>query len=91
MARGKNPLAAKNRPQEFARTHKFLLLEDYLLYRLTGRYVGEPNLWASSAMLDIHTARWWPECWKRSAWTRKGCLKSCPAARRWDALRARAA
>ena len=51
----------KNRPQEFARTHKFLLLEDYLLYRLTGRYVGEPNLWASSAMLDIHTARWWPE------------------------------
>lgn len=51
---------ALNEPERFARAKKFLLLEDWLLYRLTGRCVGEPNLWASSAMLDIHAASWWP-------------------------------
>ena len=48
-------------PEQFAKTRKYLLLEDYLLYCLTGKMVGEPNLWASSAMLNIHTSRWWPE------------------------------
>lgn len=51
----------KNRPAEFERTAKYLLLEDYLLFRLTGKFAGEPNLWASSAMLDIHTGQWWME------------------------------
>lgn len=51
----------RNRAEDFRRTAKLLLLEDYLLYRLTGRYVGEPNLWASSAMLDIHRGEWWRE------------------------------
>ena len=50
-----------NRPEVFAKASKFLLLEDWLLYRLTGRFVSEPNLWASSAMLNIHTAGWWQE------------------------------
>ena len=36
----------RNRAGDYRRTAKFLLLEDYLLYRLTGRCVGEPNLWA---------------------------------------------
>lgn len=51
----------KNRSKIFEQTSKFLLLEDYLLLRLTGKCVGEPNLWASSAMLDIHTGKWWLE------------------------------
>ena len=51
----------RNRPELFAKAKKFLLLEDWLLYRLTGRFAGEPNLWASSAMLNIHTAAWWGE------------------------------
>lgn len=51
----------KNRAEDYRRTAKFLLLEDYLIYRLTGRCVGEPNLWASSAMLDIHMGEWWGE------------------------------
>ena len=51
----------RNRPEVFANAKRYLLLEDWLLYRLTGRFVGEPNLWASSAMLNIHTAAWWPE------------------------------
>ena len=48
-------------PEQFARARKYLLLEDYLMYCLTGRMVGEPNLWASSAMMNIHTSQWWPE------------------------------
>ena len=51
----------KNRAEDYGRTAKFLLLEDYLVYRLTGRCVGELNLWASSAMLDIHMGEWWGE------------------------------
>lgn len=51
----------RNAPDKFVRTRKFLLLEDYLLYRLTGRFVGEPNLWASSAMLNIHTSEFWQD------------------------------
>jgi len=48
----------RNRPEQYANTKTYLLLEDWLFYRLTGRLVGEPNLWASSAMLNIHDARW---------------------------------
>ncbi len=50
-----------NRPNDFARTKKFMLLSDYLLYRLTGKCAGEPNLWASSAMLNIHNSEWWQD------------------------------
>lgn len=50
-----------NCPEQFAKTAKFMLLEDYLMFRLTGKIVGEPNLWASSAMLNIHDASWWKE------------------------------
>ena len=50
-----------NQPELFSRTDKFLLLADYLVYRMTGRYVGDMNLWASSAMLNIHTGTWWPD------------------------------
>ncbi len=31
----------KNEPEVFNKTYKFLLLEDYLIYRLTGRYAAE--------------------------------------------------
>ena len=51
----------ENCPEQFEKTNRFLLLEDYLLYRLTGRFAGEQNLWASSAMLNIHTGAWWAE------------------------------
>lgn len=51
----------ENRPDIFRLTKKYLLLEDYLLFRLTGKWVGEANLWASSAMLNIHTSQWWPD------------------------------
>jgi len=49
----------RNELQVFARTARFLLLEDYLLYRLTGQFVTEYGLQTSSLMLDIQNKRWW--------------------------------
>ena len=51
----------KHRPEVFGKTKHYLLLEDYLLYRLTGIYAGEENLWASSLLYDINQNGWWEE------------------------------
>ena len=40
---------------------KIFLLEDYLLYRLTGRFVTERTLQSSSVYYDIHKGQWWQE------------------------------
>ncbi len=49
----------RREPGVFARTSKFLLVEDYLLHRLTGRHVTNACVQSSSLMLDIHRAAWW--------------------------------
>jgi xylulokinase len=49
----------RNEPDVFARTAKYLLLEDYLLYRLTGEYVTERSLQADTLFLDIRSGVWW--------------------------------
>ena len=51
----------KHEPERFNRTHKFLLLEDFLLYRLTGRFVCERALTASTLLYDIPSGKWWDE------------------------------
>ncbi len=48
-----------NEPDVFSRTAKFLLLEEYLLHRLTGQYVAEYSLQTSSMLLDIVEKVWW--------------------------------
>jgi len=45
----------------FRRAHKYLLVEDYLLYRFTGRYVADGCLHTSSLLYDIRQSDWWPE------------------------------
>lgn len=40
-------------PEIYANTHKLLLLEDYLIYRLTGKTVSEKSLLTSTAWFDI--------------------------------------
>ena len=47
-------------PEVFARAHKFLLLEDYLLYRLTGQFVTEGSVSTSTGYFDIRSGTWWP-------------------------------
>ena len=48
-------------PDIFQRTAKFLWLEDYLLYRLTGQFATSTGQQTSSLLLDIQAQDWWPE------------------------------
>lgn len=43
----------------YARTHKFLLLEDYILFWLTGRFVTEKSLLCSTGYFNIIEDRYW--------------------------------
>jgi xylulokinase len=49
---------SKNEPDTVQRTAKFLLPEDYLLYRLSGRFAAETSMWSSSLVLDISRRKW---------------------------------
>lgn len=51
----------RHEPEVYEKTAKFLLLEDYLLYRLTGKFACEENLLASSLLYDINRRCWWKE------------------------------
>lgn len=51
----------RNEPETFRRTSRFLFVEDYLIFRLTGKFVGETALYTSSLLMDIHSGRWWSE------------------------------
>jgi xylulokinase len=51
----------RNEPQVFERAYKYLLLEDYLLFRFTGRFVTDPCLLSSSLLFDIRRKTWWGE------------------------------
>lgn len=46
------------RPDLYEHAHKFLLLEDYLLCRLTGEFVTEKSLLTSTAWYDIRNDRY---------------------------------
>jgi sugar (pentulose or hexulose) kinase len=48
----------RNEPEVFRQADKFLLLEDYLLHRLTGQFVTERALQVSSMLLDIVAKEW---------------------------------
>ena len=51
----------KNEPEIWAKTKKIFLLEDYVLYKLTGKFVTEKTLQSSSLYFDINTGKWWRE------------------------------
>ena len=48
----------KNKPEIFAKADKFLLLEDYILYRLTGKFVASRSLYSSTLYMNIHTGEY---------------------------------
>ncbi len=50
-----------NEPEIWAKTKKIFLLEDYLLYKLTGKFVTEKTLQSSTIYFDINNAVWWKE------------------------------
>ena len=43
----------------FEKVNKFLLVEDYLIYRLTGKYVTEHTLVSSTLYYNIRSMAWW--------------------------------
>ncbi len=51
----------RNEPQVWAKTKKIFLLEDYLLYKLTGKFVTEKTLQSSTIYFDINTSEYWDE------------------------------
>jgi len=50
-----------NRPEIWARTKKIFLLEDWILYKLTGAFVTEPTIQSSSLYYDIVNGTWWKD------------------------------
>ncbi len=51
----------ENEPDVFRQVHKFLLVEDYLIFKLTGKFCTEYSLVSSTLYFDINTRRWWDE------------------------------
>ncbi len=51
----------RNEPEVWAKTKKIFLLEDYILYRMTGRFITEKTLQSSTIYFDIRRSTWWTE------------------------------
>ena len=54
----------KHEPKVFEKAHKYLLVEDFLVHRLTGHYVTDRALCASTLYFDLTTNRWWEQMLK---------------------------
>ncbi|MDR0361661.1 MAG: hypothetical protein LBJ46_03095 [Planctomycetota bacterium] len=52
---------ARHEPDIFRKTAKFLLIEDYFIYRLTGKFVAEGSLLCSTLYWDINTKKYWKD------------------------------
>lgn len=48
-----------NLPEIYRAAHKILLLEDYLIFKLTNQMVTNPAVSCSTGYLDITTGGWW--------------------------------
>ncbi len=51
----------RNRSELWQRVKKVFLLEDWILYNLTGEFVTEPTIQSSSLYFDIRSNIWWGE------------------------------
>ena len=49
----------KHEPENFKKIYKALLIEDYFIYKLTGKFVCEGSLFCSTVYWDINTKKWW--------------------------------
>jgi xylulokinase len=55
-----------NEPDIYRRAYKILLLEDFLVAKLCGRFVTNPSVICSTAYFDINTYKVWEEILERS-------------------------
>jgi len=51
----------RNEPENFKKVYKYLLVEDYLIYRMTGKFVCEGSLICSTCYWNIISEKWWDE------------------------------
>lgn len=51
----------KHEPEVFASAHKFLLVQDFLVHRLTGEYVTEGAVASTTLLYDIVQRSWWDD------------------------------
>ena len=51
----------RHEAKTFQQTEKYLLVEDYLIHRMTGKYVAEGSLLCSTTYWNIRTRKWWYE------------------------------
>jgi len=50
-----------NEPQVFAKVKKIFMLEDYILYSLSGNFVTEPTIQSSTIYYDVVNGGWWQD------------------------------
>ena len=70
----------RNLPEVWAKTKKVFLLEDWLLYSLSGEFVTEPTIQSSTIYLDIKKKDWWQEMLDFIGLDRKMLPKIYPSA-----------
>jgi xylulokinase len=51
----------QNEPEVFAQADRFLLVQDYLIYRLTGRIVTDGSISCTTLNYDLIKNAWWSE------------------------------
>ncbi len=51
----------RNRPEDFARVSTYMLLKDYIIYRLTGRKCADMSIATFSFYFDIYRKCYWQE------------------------------
>ena len=51
----------ENKPEIFNKADKFLLLEDWIIFRMTGKFVASRSLYSSSLLMNVHTGEYIPE------------------------------
>jgi xylulokinase len=51
----------KHDHQRFENIHKVLLVHDYLVFKLTGKFISVSPLVSSSLLFDINRKKWWEE------------------------------
>lgn len=50
---------AKNKPEVYKNTYKFLLLEDFLINQMTGEFVTNQSMTSSTGYFDINNCKLW--------------------------------
>ncbi len=50
----------RNEPATWQQVGRFLLLQDFIIYRLSGRMVTDGSISCTTMLYDIQTQQWWP-------------------------------